>query len=72
MQNKHDFEKTAAGRWRDSYVSTRLCTWASYQIRKITGVHAPGMPGTFSRPPRVSDPDMHHGMCVTHVIDADS
>ena len=24
--------------------------------------HAPGMPGTFSQPPRVSDPDMHHGM----------
>ena len=23
--------------------------------------HAPGMPGTFSPPPRVSDPDMHHG-----------
>ena len=30
-------------------------------------VHAPGMPGTFSQPPRVSDPDMHHGTCVTHV-----
>ena len=29
--------------------------------------HAPGMPGTFSPPPRASDPDMHHGMCVTHV-----
>ena len=25
------------------------------------------MPGTFSTPPRVSDPDMHHGTCVTHV-----
>ena len=25
------------------------------------------MPGTFSPPPRVSDPDMHHGTCVTHV-----
>ena len=21
------------------------------------------MPGTFSPPPQVSDPDMHHGMC---------
>ena len=30
-------------------------------------VHAPGMPGTFSPPPRVSDPDMDHDMCVTHV-----
>ena len=28
---------------------------------------APGMPGTFSPPLRVSDPDMHHGTCVTHV-----
>ena len=25
------------------------------------------MPRTFSPPPRVSDPDMHHGTCVTHV-----
>ena len=25
------------------------------------------MPETFSTPPRVSDPDMHHGACVTHV-----
>ena len=25
------------------------------------------MPGTFSPPPWVSDPDMHHGTCVTHV-----
>ena len=29
--------------------------------------HAPGMPGTFSPPPLVRDPDMHHGTCVTHV-----
>ena len=28
---------------------------------------APGMLGTFSPPPRVSDPDMHYGTCVTHV-----
>ena len=28
--------------------------------------HAPGMPGTFSPPARVNDPDMHHGTCVTH------
>ena len=25
------------------------------------------MPGTFSPPLRVSDPDMHHGTCATHV-----
>ena len=41
--------------------------WASCQIRKIAGAHAPGMPGTFSLSPHVSDPDMHHGTCVTHV-----
>ena len=30
-------------------------------------VHTPGMPGAFSRPPWVSDLDMHHGTCVPHV-----
>ena len=54
------------------YTSSKLLmiffdTWASCQIRKIAGAHAPGMPGTFSPSPQVSDPDMHHGTCVTHV-----
>ena len=48
-------------------VCWRTTAWASYQIRKIAGAHAPGMPGTFSSSPQVSDPDMHHGTCVTHV-----
>ena len=30
-------------------------------------VNAPGILGTFSGPPRVSDPDRHHGTCDTHV-----
>ena len=34
---------------------------------KLRVAHAPGMPGTFFPPPRVSDPDMHHGTCMTHV-----
>ena len=34
---------------------------------KFRVTHAPGMPGTFSAHPRVGDPDMHHGTCVTHV-----
>ena len=34
---------------------------------KLRVAHAPGMPGTFSLISRVSDPDMHHGTCVTHV-----
>ena len=34
---------------------------------KLRVAGAPGMPGTFSPPQGVSDPDMHHGTCVTHV-----
>ena len=34
---------------------------------KLRVAHAPGMPGTCSLPPLVSDPDMRHGMCVTQV-----
>ena len=34
---------------------------------KLWFTHAPGMPAMFSLPPRISDPDMRHGTCVTHV-----
>ena len=34
---------------------------------KLRTAHVPGMRGTFSPPPRVSDHDMHHIVCVTHV-----
>ena len=34
---------------------------------KLRVAHAPGMPGTFSPPPLFSDPDKHHGTCLTHV-----
>ena len=34
---------------------------------KLRVAHAPGMPVTFSPPPRVSVTDLHHGTCVTHV-----
>ena len=34
---------------------------------KFRVVHAPEMSGTFSPPPWVSDPDMHHGTCEAHV-----
>ena len=54
-------------RMRTQYLEHMLFLWASYQIRQIAGAHAPGMLGTFSLPPHVSDPDMHHGTCVTHV-----
>ena len=44
-----------------------MSEWASYQIRTIVVAHAPGMPGRFSQPPRVNDPDIHHGTCLTQV-----
>ena len=50
-----------------------LNSWASYQIRKIAGCACAGNAGNvfprrrFRRKPLVSDPDMHHGTCVTHV-----
>ena len=50
--------------------------WASYQIRKIAGCACARNVGIvfphprFQRKPLVSDPDMHHGTCVTHVPDA--
>ena len=34
---------------------------------KLWVVHALGMPRTFFSPPRVSDPDVHHDICVTYV-----
>ena len=47
--------------------------WASYQLRKIAGCACDGNAGNvfpaiqLQRKPLVSDPDMHHGTCVTHV-----
>ena len=55
--------------YRDSSTSNgHQPTWASYQYVKLRVAHGPGMPGTFSPPPWVSDSDMHHGTCVTHVL----
>ena len=34
---------------------------------KLRVAHAPGTPGTFFPPPRVSDPGTLHGTCGTHV-----
>ena len=42
-------------------------TLIRYRYAKPRVAHAPGMPGTFSPPSRVSDPVMHHSTCVTHV-----
>ena len=44
-----------------------ICHGPLARYVKLRVAHAPGMPGTFSPPPRISNPDMHHGTCVTHV-----
>ena len=54
----------------DIYMASRYGPLDRYGILRVA--HALGMPGTFSPPPNskkppVSDPDMHHGACVTHV-----
>ena len=40
--------------------------WVSCQMSTLAGCAA-GMPWTFPPPPRVTDPDIHLGTCVTHV-----
>ena len=56
--------------WLSLWCPCHVCmkAWASCQYNaryvKFGVAHAPGMS---SPPPRVSDPDMHHGTCVTHV-----
>ena len=49
-------------RWRHS--SVRIVNGPLTRHVNLRVAHAPGM---FSPPTRVSDPDMHHGTCVTHV-----
>ena len=61
------FIETSTWPLHASVIKSYSLQWASCQIREIAGAHAPGMPGTFSPSPQVSDPDMHHGTCVTHV-----
>ena len=50
-----------------SFPSAAVHIWASWQIRKIVGCSCAGNAGSVSPTPRVSDLDMHHGTCVTHV-----
>ena len=49
--------------WRNMMISNGPLT----RYAKLRVAHAPGMPGTFFPPPRISNLDMHHGTCVTHV-----
>ena len=52
---------------REPTVVRRYLEWPLTRYTKLRVTHAPGMPGTFSLPPWVNDPDMHHDTCVTHV-----
>ena len=51
---------------RESSWSHNLADGPLARYVKLRVAHAPGMPGTFSPPLRVSDPDMHYGTCVMH------
>ena len=53
--------------WDNRRITLRLPHEPLARYVKLRVAHAPGMPGTFSPPPWVSDPDMHHGTCATHV-----
>ena len=44
-----------------------VCNGPLTRYKNVRVAHAPWMPGTFSPPPPASDPDMHHGTCVTHL-----
>ena len=49
------------------YMLKFCCHGPLTKYGKLRVAHEPEIPGKFSPPPRVSDPDMHHGTCVTHV-----
>ena len=53
-----------------SYFLFPTTSWALTRYVKLRVAHAPGMPGTISPPPWVSDPDMHQGQysaCWSHL-----
>ena len=52
--------------WNERY-RCKFLPWASCHIRKMAGCACTGNAGNAFPPSRVSDPDMHHGTCVTHV-----
>ena len=51
----------------NEYWSEGLCYGPLARYVKSRVAHGSGIPGTFPSPPRVSDPNMHEGTCVTHV-----
>ena len=61
-KNQGQREHLCLAKYQQRNVHVPLSRYANLLV-----AHAPGMPGTFFPPPRVSDPDMHNGPCVTHV-----
>ena len=51
----------------DRILKAETRSWVSWQIRKIASFTCAWNAGNVSPPPWVSDPNMHHGKCVTHV-----
>ena len=62
-RQKNTAKRTPRRRYSDVTSAPRALT----RYVNLRVAHAPGMPGTFSPPLQVSDPDMHHGTRVTHV-----
>ena len=53
---------------RVAIAAVNRLAWASCQIRKrVAGCACAGNAGNTFPSQRISDPDMHHGTCVTHV-----
>ena len=50
-----------------SHTDCWACNGPLTRCVKLRVEREPGIPGTFSLPPRVSDPDTQHDTCVTHV-----
>ena len=53
--------------WSLCCLQVAVLACASCQILKTAGFACAGNAGNVLPPPGVSDPDMHHGTCVTHV-----
>ena len=62
---RHDRQQSFGKHNNDTTKNTP--EWPSCQIRKIAGCACAGIAWNVSPPPRFSDPDRHHGTCVTHV-----
>ena len=63
---RQNFRQTVKS-WHNPYLPLKCKLWACCQIHKIMGCACIGNARNVFSPTRVSDPDMHHVTCVTHV-----